>query len=169
MGMRIEPVTDFGVFDKPLRNIRASLDGEAVTLDLIPETTRLVSRASSSDMPDVEQRIVFGDKDVAREIVESDKSLRVNFDPVWGWVTYRETSDGGFPTIDMTDWPRLADTRFYYPFGRVIHSPWLAAVPDDQLPTVGNFVHFRILSATTCMDIISNEPEGGWRDNLKRS
>lgn len=168
MSIRIEPVTDFGVFEKPLRNIRANLDGEMVTLDLIPETTRLVSRASQRDMTDVEQRIIFGDRDVAREVVESDKCLRVSFDPVWGWVTYGSSSDGSFPKVDMSLWPRMGGTRFFYPFGRVINSSWLEDVPDYQSPAEGSFVHFRILSATTCMDIISNEPEGEWVENNPR-
>ena len=168
MSIRIDPVTDFGVFDKPLRNIRASLDDEVVTLDLIPETTRLISRKSQADLNEIEQMIVFGDNDVARMIVESGKCLRVRFDPVWGWTVHREFSNGSFPKVDMANWPCIGESKYYYPFGRVINSPWLETVPDYELPAEGNFVHFRILSATTYMDIISNEPEGEWVDNFQR-
>ena len=164
MSIRIEPVTDFGVLEKPLRNIRASLDQETLILDLILQTTRLVAR-SHSDLGDDVQAVVFGDNDVAREIVESDTCLRVCFDPIWAWVVHGEFSDSGFPEIDMSDWPRIGETKTAYPFARVMNSPWLAKVPDYDLPTEGGFTHFRILSATTYMDIISSEPEGEWVEN----
>lgn len=166
MSIRIEPVTNFGVLEKPLRNIRASLDEETLILDLIPQTTRLVARSSHSDLSDTEQAIIFGNNDVARAIVESDKCLRVCFDPVWVWVVHGEFNDSGFPKVDMSSWPRIGELKAYYPFARVMNSPWLAKVPDYQLPTEGSFSHFRILSATTYMDIISNEPEGEWVGNI---
>lgn len=166
MSIIIEPVTDFGAFDKPLRNIRATLDDEVVTLDLIPETTQLVSRHSQTDLTDVELRIAFGDRDVARLVVEADKCLRIRFDPVWGWIVHRDSSDADYPQISMSEWPKIGTSRYNYPFVRIVNSPWLATVPDWQHPTAGPFVHYRILSATTYMDIISNEPEGAWIENV---
>jgi hypothetical protein len=166
MSVRIDPVTEFGVFDRPLRNIRASLDEERLILDLIPQTTRLISRKSQADMGDAVLTVIYGNDDVAREIVESDTCLRVCFDPIWAWVVHGEFSDSGFPEVDMSGWPRIGESKVHYPFARVTGSPWLAKVPDYELPADGNFVHFRILSATTYMDIISTEPEGEWVENV---
>lgn len=157
MSVRIDPVTEFGAIEKPLRNIRASLVNEALTLDLIPETTRLVARASETDLTDVERRIVFGGGDVAREVVESDKCLRVHFGWVLAWTTYDESAGVIFPKLDLSNWPRLGDTAFYYPFVRVLDSPWLETVPEYRLPTEGRFVHYSILSATFVVNIIAQE------------
>jgi hypothetical protein len=157
MSVRFEPVLQFGTFSTALRNIRLILDEYRLRLDLIPSQLGEVVELSDDD-PEYLKAIMGA----GREIVEADTFLRLEFETIWAFAVHDEFAETGAFTYPCTDWPKLADGRALFPFVKVLESPWLAEVPDHQLPAEGAFHHFRIVSMTTYLDVIAPLPSGRW-------
>jgi len=157
MSVRFEPVLQFGAFTSALRNIRLGLDENRLRLDLVPSQIGGVVKVSDDD-PECLKAIIRS----GREIVEADTFLRLEFETIWAFTVHDEFAETGAFTYSRGDWPRLADGRTFFPFVKVLESPWLAEVPDYQLPTESTFHHFRIVSMTTYLDVIAPLPSGRW-------
>lgn len=163
MSLRIEPVTEFGEFTTSLRNIRATLDEARLILDLIPG--RLGAEwAPGPEEPDYMKKLLGGS---GREIVEADRFLRLEFDQIWGWMIHEEFSENVAFDIPSDLYPRIPGEKGHYPICRIVGSPWREAVPEHQGGDSEDLVHFRIVSMTTYMDVISWMPEGRWQERGK--
>lgn len=158
MSVRFEPVLQFGAFPSALRNIRLSLDEYQLRLDLIPSKLGGIVQLSEDD-PDYLKAIMGK----GRKIVEAESFLRLEFETIWAFMVHDEFAETGAFKFSHDDWPKLADGRALFPFVKVLESPWLAEVPDYQLPTAGAFHHFRIVSMTTYIDVIGPMPDGQWK------
>tara|TARA_R110002072_G_scaffold121521_1_gene255378 strand:+ start:739 stop:1260 length:522 start_codon:yes stop_codon:yes gene_type:complete len=161
MAVTFKPVADFGEFSQPLRNIRAYLNDDCLVLDLVPRAKEPVRFPVDEDAPEY-MKVILGD--APREIVESDRFLRLEFSAVWGWMVHEEFAENVAFSLPLADWPKVPGAKHGYPIVEVIGSPWRAQVPDYQRGDNPDLCHFSIRSMTTYMDVIGWRPEGRWLD-----
>ena len=160
MDITFRPVPDFGNFEQPLRNIRAFLNETVLVVDLVPAAAESVEREIPESTPEY-MKVILGS---AREIVEDDRFLRLDFGQVWGWMVHDEFAENVAFSLPDSGWPKVPGFKHGHPLVEVVGSPWRAQVPEHQCGDNPNLCHFRIISMTTYMDIIAWRPEGRWLD-----
>jgi len=162
MGPFFESITEYGEFDLPLRNIRATLKGTHLTLDLIPEARRRKLTRVEHDGSQA-MKLVLGD--LANEIVEGDRLLRLEFDGIASWFVEEEGND--FPHFSLPDWstvPKIDGSKSNWPLLRIRNSKMRDLLPDWRY-TGDGLEHFFIIGAETCMHVLAWPPTGGWLPN----
>lgn len=125
--MTINAVTDFGVFDKPLRNIRMYLDGVSIRTQLIPQL--VLNKNVDLEGRNEAERIILKD---ARPVVEGNTCLELNFELVLAIAVDTDIDVDLFGGLheDWSDAPNLQNSHSYYPLLEITNSPWKAQLPD---------------------------------------
>ena len=152
---KFTPAVPLTAFASELRNIRASMDGTAWTLDLIPSAVvdHPVGKATPSSNPTDDQfnKMLEG----AHPIVEARKLLRVQLHSVQACVVQEEFVEL-FDTFDVDPkhMPLLQSGRGYFPFLLVGNSSWRATLPDYEGGDWPDLKHYMFFSMETHVNVL---------------
>ena len=151
MAEAFEPAIDLHMLKAPLRNVRAHLDGNFLSVDLIPSVVldEPVQASDPSGNPDLDKIISDLEKG-ARPIVEAKSVLRAEFESVQACVIQEEFVELFENLIsDFDAPPRILGQKGWFPFLRVLNSSWRKKLPDYQGGDWPELHHYKIVSMET--------------------
>ena len=162
MGIKLKkytPVTQYGNFISPIRNLRIGLDGLGLIVDLIPSERGPTYSSEESD--DTLGKILSN----SVEIVESKNFLRLIFDQIERLVVHEEfATDIYFDDEGIIDLPMLPKGNGIWPLVLVEDSPWKNMLEDYRGGDDEDMRHYRIFSMTTYIDILGFTPTASWHE-----
>lgn len=163
--MAYKIIEHFGTLKTPLRNIISLVDGEALTLDLIPE----IIEADSNEHLDEPREGIRALLQTSRAIVEAKQFLRLEFDYILAMAIEADIDADMFGGLHdgWKDAPLLHSTKSYYPLLEICDSKWKTLQPDYQGGDDENIRHIRVISLECSFDILGSFPEGKWMDDGK--
>lgn len=158
-----ETITDFGIFDSPIRNIRLKLDGTYWEVELIPSV--VVENAGSENIDGYSKEIseILSD---AKPILEADRALRLEFFNVVATVIQEEfvsifAEPKPYGAIKNEQGKDITSLNIY----RVKNSKWREKLPDHEGGDNPALEHFKLLSMECCIDILGVLEKGEWVSN----
>ena len=159
MGIKLTkctPVTDYGDFLSPVRNIRVFVDGLRLIVDIIP------SEKGDSFIPKNDDDPVEKILNNSYEIVESGRFLRLDFDQIERLVVHEEFATDIYFDDEGLDYPMLPKGNGVWPLVLVEDSPWKEILEDYRGGDDDDVKHYRIFSMTTYVDILGFTPSAKW-------
>lgn len=165
--MKYRAVKEWGEFEQALRNILLHLDGNALTLDLVPS----VVSPDPVDVGDETDEALRDLKARSQLIVEGNTCLRLSFETVLAVAVREEFVDlfgdlyQGLPDAA----PKLANSLAVWPLLEVMESPWKSTLPDYQGGDDDNLRHFKVLSMECLVDVLGYTPTANWVQHNPRT
>ncbi|MEL6568984.1 MAG: hypothetical protein AAFQ22_11235 [Pseudomonadota bacterium] len=156
-------INQFGEFERPLRNIRFSVDGLSLEMRLIPERVLQESHKPDEQDSDSVKRLTRG----ASEILEGDRCLRLRF-PFFLAIAVDTDIDVDLFGGLHADWrsaPRIKGRSSFYPLLEIVGSNWKQKLPDFRGRESNNIRHIRAISAECSLDILGEIGAGVWENN----
>jgi hypothetical protein len=155
-------MTQFGVLETPLRNIRFAVDGTALVARLIPERVTLET-PKPGDFPEALHKYFEN----ARLVVEGPEMLVLTFEHVVAVAVDTDVDVDLFGGLHAgwKEAPKLPDSKSYYPLLEIADSHWKSQLPDFRGRDEPWLHHFRAISAECSLDILGTFPTGAWEVN----
>ena len=159
MGIKLTkytPITQYGDFVSPLRNLRVELNGLGLIVDIIPSELgrSYVSHENSNPVEKILNNSV--------EIVESKRFLRLEFDQIERLVVHEEFATDIYFDDEGVDLPMLPESKGIWPLLLVENSPWKQILEDYRGGDDEDMQHYRIFSMITYIDILGFTPSAIW-------
>ena len=150
------PLAD--AFDRTPRTIRVFCEDDILVVDVVPAV--LSSKPTLADVSDPLFRLYAG----SREIVQSDRVLRLRFDWVCGHIVVGE--DHPHPASwSKSVYDALKMDRSAWPLMIVTGSPWRSALPNYRGGENDEIKHFVIGSEVIVVDVLAALRSSTWLPN----
>ena len=159
---KMNPIWDFGALPSFPRNLVVVVDEETFVVDVIPSTRGAeppepLNLDSLSTLASDNDRI---DALMAKTtpILEDDWMLRFDFPNFVGLQVHEEFAESAFFTDPYRSYicNNAGVTHFLY---EVIDSPWVEHLKKDVTKWTEYVRHYRFISYTTYLDVLSEPPE----------
>ncbi len=165
--MKYRAIKDWGEVEGEFRNILLYMDGNSLTLDLVPSEVSTGPVDVSDETDEALRRLKAGSK----LVVEANRCLRLSFDAVLAVAVREEFVDlfedlyQGLPDAG----PKLANGVAVWPLLEVIDSPWKSKLPHYQGGDNEDIRHMKFLSMECFVDVLGYAPKATWMPHKPRN